>query len=71
MGTDEDTLGRERAVTARQAAELLGMSPVTLEQWRRRGDGPRFWRVGRRVRYRLGDVLDYRDARIVGKRLSA
>jgi excisionase family DNA binding protein len=67
MGTDDDLLARERAVTPRQAAELLGMAQVTLEQWRRRGDGPRFWRVGRRVRYRLADVLAFREARTVGK----
>lgn len=34
------------------AAEILGVSPRTLADWRRRGIGPRYTRVGRRlVRY--------------------
>ena len=62
---------RERALDTRQVGELLGCAPITLAQMRARGDGPRFFRVNRRtIRYRLGDVLDYRDSRTVGKRVS-
>lgn len=39
-----------------QAAEFLTVQPRTLEGWRYRGDGPRFIRVGRYVRYRLRDL---------------
>lgn len=39
------------------------MSPRTLESWRRRGIGPRFFRIGgRAVRYRVEDVEAYEDA---------
>jgi hypothetical protein len=41
----------------RAAAELLGVSPKTLEAWRARGAGPRYTRVGRLVRYRREDLL--------------
>jgi hypothetical protein len=39
-----------------QAAELLGVSPGTLENWRAEGKGPKFRRVGRLIRYRRGDL---------------
>lgn len=65
----DEALDRERALSAGQVGDLIGLSTVTLEQMRRRGEGPRFFRVNaRNVRYRLGDVLDWRDARTVGKR---
>ena len=62
-------LDLERAIDTKQMCELLGIAPITAIQWRQRGEGPRFFRAGRRhVRYRLADVLSWRDARTVGKR---
>jgi predicted DNA-binding transcriptional regulator AlpA len=72
--TDRDTahidpLDLERAVDTHEVARLLGLAEITIVQLRLRGEGPRFFRAGRRqVRYRFGDVLAYRDARSVGKR---
>ncbi len=64
-----EELDGERAIATRQMCELLGIAPITAAQWRQRGEGPRFFRVGKRhVRYRLGDVLAFRDARMVGRR---
>ena len=40
-----------------QAAILLTVSSRTLQSWRSDGLGPPFLRVGRSVRYRLGDLL--------------
>ena len=40
-----------------QAAERIGLSPRTLEQYRRAGEGPVFHRFGCLVRY-LGADLD-------------
>ena len=65
---DSTTINRERALTTRQLSEFLGFAAVTLSQQRERGEGPPFFRVGRSIRYRLGDVLDWRDALTVGKR---
>ena len=60
-------LDLERALTTDETSAVLGHSPVTLQQWRQRGEGPRFFRLGRSIRYRLGDVLSFRDACAVGK----
>jgi len=65
-----DALDLERALSTRQVAELLGAAEITLAQWRARGEGPRFFKIGKRhVRYRLADVLAYRDARTCGRRI--
>ena len=45
-------------------AELLGISPRTLEAWRHRGGGPPFVKVGRRVLYRREDVAGYIESRV-------
>jgi predicted DNA-binding transcriptional regulator AlpA len=56
------------SIDARAVSELLGLSVITLQQMRRRGDGPAWFKTarGRAVRYRLADVLAYRAARTVG-----
>ncbi len=42
-------------------AAALGMSNIALTQWRYRGGGPPFIRVGRRIRYRWSDVQAWLD----------
>lgn len=44
------------------AAELLGLSPRTLERFRLDGSGPQFRKFGRRVRYALSDIEAWADA---------
>lgn len=39
-----------------QAAELLGMTTSTLQQWRYYGYGPSYVKIGRSVRYRPEDL---------------
>ena len=63
----QDDLEFERAITTRQCGDILGLDEVTLQQRRARGLGPRFFRIGRTIRYRLGDVLAFRDARMIAK----
>lgn len=47
-------------LTSQQVADLLAVELRTVEDWRARGVGPRFVRVGRRmVRYRPADVESY------------
>jgi excisionase family DNA binding protein len=46
----------EKHLTTREAAEYLGLSRHTLNQWRLRGRGPAFCQLGRAIRYRLGDL---------------
>ena len=43
-------------LTTEQVASMLGLQPNTLAQWRMTGAGPRFLRLGRRVRYRPADI---------------
>jgi predicted DNA-binding transcriptional regulator AlpA len=51
-------------LSTRHAAQLLGLSPATLNTWRsKRGrisqdgmNGPQFIRMGRTIRYRLCDL---------------
>ena len=40
----------------RFAAAYLGYSPATLRLWRRRGNGPKFYDVGRFIEYRQEDL---------------
>lgn len=53
--TDPATNGR--LLDPEDVANILNMSPRTLERWRAQGRGPHFVRLsGRRVRYRNADV---------------
>jgi hypothetical protein len=42
----------------------LGLSPRTLEGWRRRGEGPSYIKVGRLVKYRPEDIEAYKAAQL-------
>ncbi|AHG87559.1 hypothetical protein J421_0043 [Gemmatirosa kalamazoonensis] len=42
-------------------AQLLGVKPATLRDWRVDGRGPVFVQLGRRVRYRPADVDRWLD----------
>jgi predicted DNA-binding transcriptional regulator AlpA len=54
----------DRFLTETDVARLLGISPRTLQAWRYRGGHtPQFIKVGRAVRYRLGDVRAWLDER--------
>ena len=49
----------DRLLDQRAAAEILGISVLTLERHRIAGTGPRFCRLGRLVRYRECDLEDW------------
>lgn len=52
-----------RLLTQRQFAEMLGVTPRSLERWRETGDGPPFLRVGGLVRYAPADVSAWLETR--------
>jgi excisionase family DNA binding protein len=54
-----DSTRRTTALTERQVAEQLGLSVATLRAWRHRGEGPRFLRLGRSVRYLPSDMDEF------------
>jgi predicted DNA-binding transcriptional regulator AlpA len=45
------------------AADFLGVKPQTLDAWRLRGCGPQFFKVGRLIKYRESDLLDWLETR--------
>lgn len=47
-----------------EAAAYLNVRPKTLEQWRWAGQGPRFIKLSRAVRYRLSDLDAFIEARV-------
>jgi len=49
-------------LTPKEAAEILGISPETLKDWRRADAGPDFCRYETgTVRYKRADVIAYRE----------
>ena len=49
-----------------EAAAFLRLSQRTLERLRLSGDGPRFCKLRRSIRYRLSDLEAWLSARAVG-----
>jgi excisionase family DNA binding protein len=61
--------GREpELLTITEAAELLRAPVATLRYWRHLGNGPRSFRLGRRVLYRADDLRSWIDAQHDGQR---
>jgi predicted DNA-binding transcriptional regulator AlpA len=50
----------------RNAAKLLGVSQSWLAKARLRGDGPRYVKIGRAVRYPESSIREYIKARMRG-----
>ena len=48
--------------TRDQTAELLGITPETLNRWRWSGRGPRALHLGKRVHYHRDDIVAWLDA---------
>jgi helix-turn-helix protein len=46
----------EKNMDTRFAAAYLGYSPATLRLWRRKGGGPRFYSLGRFIKYSQEDL---------------
>ena len=53
-----------RLLTERQASDKLAVSPRTLQNWRRYGEGPRFVKLGTAVRYVEGDLDAWIDEQV-------
>lgn|GEM_PF-771650 len=48
-----------RPLSEREAADRLGLSPRTLQDWRRRACGPVFLKLGKRVAYHPDDLAAF------------
>jgi DNA-binding transcriptional MerR regulator len=49
-------------LTITEAADLVRAPVATLRYWRHLGTGPRSFRLGRRVLYRVVDLTEWIDA---------
>lgn len=54
----------EKLLTTKEVAEMLGVPRRTVDDWRQRGVGPAFVKVGRHVRYRPTDLAAYTEAHL-------
>jgi len=52
-------------LTTVDVAALLCLEVATLVDWRHRQKGPRFYHMGREVRYKLEDVLTWQRQALV------
>ncbi|MFE6332978.1 helix-turn-helix transcriptional regulator [Streptomyces sp. NPDC057798] len=50
------TVHTESLLTSKQASKYLCIPTGTLANWRYRGEGPRYVKAGRAVRYRQADL---------------
>lgn len=51
-------------LTPRQLAEREGVPVQTVYIWNTNGTGPRRMKIGRHVRYRLADVIEWEEAQL-------
>jgi len=49
----------DKLMNQKEVKEITGLADSTLEQWRLKGKGPKFIKLGRLVRYRTSDVQSY------------
>ena len=65
MPIPNSTVDDERLLTEVQAADLLRLSPRTLQAWRCQGTGPAFVRAGRAIRYRRAALIAWAQEQTV------
>jgi predicted DNA-binding transcriptional regulator AlpA len=61
----------EAWLSRQDLADRYGLPVKTLAQWASKGTGPPYARMGRHVRYRLSDVIDWETARVSDPREAA
>ena len=55
----------EQLLNENELAELTNLAVGTLQQWRCTKSGPPYLKLGRAVRYRASDVLQWLDTSVV------
>jgi predicted DNA-binding transcriptional regulator AlpA len=56
----------DQLLTEREAAAMIAdLKPATLSKWRRRRKGPRYLKLGSKVRYRLTDIEEWTAAQLI------
>ena len=59
----------DELLTLRETAQRLNVSIDTLRWWRHRHEGPKGFRAGRRVYFRVSDVENWIEERIAAEEL--
>ncbi|MBT9444547.1 MAG: helix-turn-helix domain-containing protein [Hyphomonadaceae bacterium] len=57
------SFSRTELLTPKELADRLTLSPKTLANWRVRGEGPRFTKIGGAVRYNAAAVAEWERSR--------
>lgn len=50
---------KQRLVDEKVAAEMLGMAVQTLRNWRFQGRGPRYFKLGKSIRYSVDELNEF------------
>lgn len=61
----------DQLLTQEDAARFLAVQPDTLAQWRTRGEGPAFCKLGRSVRYRRRTLIAFYEERVCSNTVEA
>jgi len=56
---------KKRVLTSEEAAHFLGYSPTTLRNWRLYKRGPKYIKDGHSVRYRVQDLREWEEERVI------
>ena len=51
-------------LTVDELAERWQLSAMTLHQWRWKGKGPQYMKIGKRVTYRLQDIEAFEESQL-------
>jgi hypothetical protein len=61
--SSKDLSGAAALLDTEQAARFLGLAVRTMQNWRVRGEGPAFLRVGRSVKYAPHEIAIWLNSR--------
>jgi hypothetical protein len=56
-----DELQKYRSVSEKVAAEIIGVRPMTLANWRSQRKGPAYRKIQRSIFYSLAEIITWRD----------
>jgi predicted DNA-binding transcriptional regulator AlpA len=55
----QETAQQAELLRTEDVAALLKVAPATLVDWRHDQKGPRYYKMGREIRYKLSDLIEW------------